>query len=440
MTLTEAAYWTKRLGIVLGGGLIFVITVILVITNITKPDPLPTFLTADYGCTATAPEFANQALQIPTLELGAGSEKIYTIETATGRLEALPQIAYVYKYSNPGPSLDSQRDAKKIATQLGMDPNKIILRGGVTYEWPEDNLGRTLSVDVTTLNFTQRTNFTRPGSYPSEGSLPTDPDAKSMAQTYLRANGLLLNDYAQGEPLITHINVEPNGTFSLARSKSEAELIRVDFFRSAPFISITANVDGAEEIREALEKEYQDYPSTTENVIAEEGRVDLYNFNTQILPLDTQKGNITLYIGPDDNRKDDTEFEYIYGVDYTGWVIDPEPCGTYDLISATEVTTIIENGNGSLRYLNEVGGDYVVPYVPKRVSKFAVNEVILGYLDTPTEQIYMQPIYIVIGEATLDSGITGKFYYYIPAINYTVIRDRVIPEVTTVDSTTATPL
>lgn len=434
MTLTEAAYWTKRLGVLLGGGLLVFIVAVLVITNLTTADPLPEFMKADYACTATAEEFRQHRLSIPSLSLGSGSERIYTIETATGRLEELPRIAYVYKYNNPGPSLDSQREAKAIARKLGLDENDIILRGGVSYDWPEDPLGRSLSVDVSTLNFNFKTNFLRSGSYPTGGELPTDPEAKSEAQSFLRGAGILFDDYASSEPQIVYINIEPNGTYSEARSKADAELIRVDFYRSIPFLSVASNLDGSDVILSALEQEYQNYESevTTENINGE--RVEINNFITQIIPTDSQKGNISVYIGPEDERREDTDYADIYQIDYVGWIIDSEACGTYDLISATEVTTIIENGNASLIYLNEVGGDTVVPYTPRTVTKFAVNEVILAYLDTIDEQTYLQPIYIVIGEASLSSGITGKFYYYIPAINYDVIEDRSIETTTTTDT------
>lgn len=424
MTLTEAAYWTRRFGVIFAVVLVVAIIIIMIVFNLANPDPLPEFLKADYACTLTAEEFKQEALNIPTLQLGAGSEQIYTIETATGRLEELPRIAYVYQYNNPGPSLDSQRDSKKIAESLGLDPEAIILRGGLSYEWAEDQWGRSLSVDPSTMNFTYKTNFSKSDAYPTEGALPSDTQAITNASAYLRGNGLMLEDYTQEKPDITYINILPNGTYTRANSRSEAELIRVDFFRGIPFLSVREDIAGADEIIQTLEKEYNNYETSTDSVLGEDGRIDLYNFDTQIVHSDTQKGNISVYVGPEDTRKKDSEYADIYQIDYVGWVIDREPCGTYDLISATEVTTIIENGNGSLVYLNENDGDYVAPYTPKTVKKFMVNDVILAYLDTVEEQKYLQPIYIVFGEASLSNGITGQFYYYVPAINYNVIQDR----------------
>jgi len=424
MTLTEAAYWTKRLGIIAitGGGI--VIIGIMIWFKLANPDPLPEFLKADYGCTLTAEEFKSHNLTIPTLQLGIGSEKIYSIDTPTGRLETLPSIAFVYRYNNPGPSLNSQNDAKDLADNLGLNPQEIILRGGLSYEWAEDELGRTLSVNVSTMNFNFKTNFANTNSYPEEGVLPSDQEAIIRATSYLRGNGLMLEDYAKDTPEITYINILPNGTYTMAKSRAEAELIRVDFFRTIPFLSVREDIAGAKDIITSLDKEYNEYPTSTESVLGSGGKVEIYNFNSQIINIDSQKGNISVYIGPVDKRRKDTSYDDVYEVNYTGWVINREPCGTYDLISATEVTTIIENGNASLIYLNESNGDYVVPYTPKVVKQFTVNQVFLGYLDTIEEQTYLQPIYIIVGEASLSNGIVGQFYYYIPAINYNVIQDK----------------
>jgi hypothetical protein len=436
MTLTEAAYWTKRVGIIFLAGGTLIIVGIMIWFKLSNPDPLPEFLKADYGCTITAEEFKPHSLDIATKQLGVGSEKIYSIDTATGRLEELPSIAFVYKYNNPGPSLNSQNDAKDLARNLGLLPEDIILRGGLSYEWAEDSLGRSLSVNVSTMNFDFRTNFANPNSYPSEGNiLPSDQEAVIRASSYLRSNGLMLEDYAEEEPGVTYINLLPNGTYTMAKSRAEAELIRIDFFRAIPFLSVREDIAGAKEIIASLEKEYNEYPTSTESVLGAGGKLDIYNFNSQIVHLDSQKGNLTVYIGPEDKRRDETTFADVYEVNYTGWVIDREPCGTYDLISATEVTTIIENGNASLIYLNETNGDYVVPYTPKVVKQFTVNNVYLGYLDTLEEQTYLQPVYIVIGEASLSNGIVGQFYYYVPAINYNVIQDKkFIEEVVIEDS------
>lgn len=432
MTLTEAAFWTRRLSIVGSGALVLIVIFIFVVLNLSNRDTLPNYLQPNFTCTLTKDEMKAQKLQIPSLQLAAGSNQVYEIDTPTGKLERLPLIANVYKYNNPGALLNAQEEAKKIAEKLSLDPEAISRRGTIEYYWNEDIFGRGLTVDANTLNFRFRTNFRNANALPETKKLPTESEAKTLSTGFLRANGWLLEDYSKEEPLVTPINVEADGSYTMATSRAQADLLRVDYFRSRPFLSVRSDIEKADEIKKALEEEYLDYNTSVDSVVTDSGRVDIYGFNAEILNLDTQKSNLSIYIGTEDSRKKLTsELASIYEIDYTPWIIADEPCGTYPLVSATELTTIIEKGAGSLVYLNEKNGDTVVPYQPRQVSAFSVKQVRLGYLDTLLEQRFLQPIYIVSGEATFSNGTTGTFYYYIPAIDYENIQDPVVQETPT---------
>lgn len=428
MTLTEAAFWTRRFGVLIGGAVGLFIVTAFVIVIWPDPNPLPNYLQPDFKCTTTSAEFASHQLALQSLQLAEGSDPLYEIDTQTGTLERLPLIANVYKYSNPGAILSAQSEAKEIAARFGFNPDNI-QRSATHYYWTENDFGLSLQVEINTLNFRLTGDFRSPTTLPESGSLPTSLEAKTIASGFLRANGWLLEDYQAEEPVTIDINIEPDGTFSEAKSRSEAELIRVDFVRSKPFLTVRSDIDGAELIKESLEQEYQDYETSVRVMNTDDGKIDLYEFNTVVVNQDTQKSNISVYVGPEDDRKktDDGPPD-IYAIDYSGWVIETDSCGTYPLISATELTTRIENGEGSLVYLNENNGDDVVPYQPKRVSNFSVKQVTIGYLDLTQQQKFLQPVYIVSGEATLGTGITGTFYYYIPAIDYTNLRDPIIEE------------
>jgi hypothetical protein len=43
----------------------------------------------------------------------------------------------------------------------------------------------------------------------------------------------------------------------------------------------------------------------------------------------------------------------VYGIDYKNWILEPEYCGTYQLISPAQVLTYVQNEEASLIYLNE---------------------------------------------------------------------------------------
>ena len=102
MTLTEAAFWTKRFGIIAGGALLVFLVIVLIITTVNKGKNMPpAYLTANFACTEFKEEFLENKLSIPTLKLVEGSEMLFEIKTESGKIDSLPRIINVYKFSNP---------------------------------------------------------------------------------------------------------------------------------------------------------------------------------------------------------------------------------------------------------------------------------------------------------------------------------------------------
>ena len=157
MTLTEAAFWTKRFGVIaLGASIVFVI-VILVVTLQPKKYMPPEYLTANFACTEKREEFLQHKLDIPALQLADGSEMVFEILTDTGKIDSLPQIINVYKFNNPTQSLSAQANAKILAKKLNFNPDDIIRKDAVTYIWI-DKLGkRNLEIQAKNMNFTFKT-------------------------------------------------------------------------------------------------------------------------------------------------------------------------------------------------------------------------------------------------------------------------------------------
>lgn len=431
MTLTQASYWTRRLGVLAIGAIAFFIVVAFIILRFFQEEVAPPeYLQANYACTDFASDFQAQQLTIPTLETASGSENVFRINTETGRLEALPRIVNVYKYNNPVQSLNSQNEAKKLAEKLGFDPNTIVRRGAVEFLFEDKQYARRLIVQAKNLNFQMITDINSPNALPESKSLPNDSEARQIAKSFLQSFGIL-KDFALEQPTVKNIKVQPDGSFTEAPSRNEADLIRVDFFRSKSFVTINSQFEGAQEARDRLNRQYQDFSEAeVQPVNTSDGRYELFTFDTVVVNDDPEKSNVSVYVGPVDDRRDaDRSTESIYLVDYAGWQVEELPCGTYELIPSTQVTSLIEEGKGSLVYLVEKNGDTVKDYSPLQVSQFTILNVTLGYYDSFLEQQFMQPIYIVRGEAQLANGTLADFIYYLPAINYEIIQDKKVEEV-----------
>ncbi len=420
MTLTEAAFWTKRFGIIaLIVGFLFVIVLFFIFSSSTTSLP-PEYLTANFGCTEKKEEFLTQKLVIPALDINPDSEILFELQTDTGKVDTLPNIVNVYRYTNLGQIINSQAEAKILAKKMGFDPEKVIRQDTTGYIWRNNDSKKTLNIRARDLNFTMKTDVEKIREVRRELDLPTEKEAPSIATNVLRNLGVLEQVYTDVQPTIHLIDINPDGSYSQAESLLTAELIRVDFLRKVPMISIPTNIENAQQMVDSLTKKDLTY-EMGEQIVNDE-RVDVYNFSTLLTYQYPVKTNISVYVGP----KDDSNkiFPNIYQIEYNTWSVENQACGTYELISPSLALQRIQEGEGSLVYLNS-SGDEVIGYTPQSVNKFRVDNIYITYYEGLLEQQYLQPVYMVEGQAELKGGERADFCIYYPAINYDIVQDRI---------------
>lgn len=431
MTLTEAAFWTKRFGVIALGAFVVFTAIVLILTLRGEAPMPPQYLTANYACTQNRKEFLEHKLEIPSLELAEGSEMVFQIDTDTGKIDALPEIINVYRFSNPVQSVTSQADAKVLANKLDLDPGAIIRRGTESYAWVDKENGKTLEVQAKNLNFIFRTDASIIREVSRENILPSEQEARSQAANTLRSLGLYWEDYSKGNHETTLIKVNPDGSFSKAYAPAEADLIRVDFTRSKSMITIPSNIVGANKMVQTLSRKFPE-PPVVETPVINDQRLEVYTFNARISFPQTQKSNISVYIGSSDGDSSNRSLKGVYQIEYTYWPIQVEACGTYELLSPQEAIEKVQSGEGSLVYLFEDGGDDVVEYTPKRVKRFRVLNLFVVYYEAREELEFLQPVYLVSGEAVFENDTKGFFDFFYPAINYEIVQDEIVlpePEV-----------
>jgi hypothetical protein len=433
MTLTEAAFWTKRFGVI-AGVVVLVVGIMAIILTIDPQEEMPPqYMTANFACTETREEFLPYALEIPSLELANGSEMVFDIQTDSGKIDSLPNIINVYEFDNPTQSLNSQANAKIIANRLDFNPDAIVKNGTISYSWTDNIYHRELEVQAKNLNFTMTTDPDYIKSITRKTSVPSESEAKSLAVNFLRSNNLLEEDYSNGSPKTTYIRIDTDGSFIEAASASEADLIRVDLQRNKSMITIQANIVGADQMVASLTNKLG--TPNEESTILNDERIDIYTFNTPITFLNVNKSNISVYVGAEDEEKEGNK--NIYQVDYTNWPIESDACGTYELISPATAIEKVQAGEGSLIYLNELNGDSVIDYTPRTVKKFTIQYVNLTYFETEGEQRFLQPQYIISGEAILEGDLKADFDFAYPAINYDIVQNKIeLAPVEVVEETT----
>ncbi len=414
MTLTETAYWTKRLSIVIGGFLFIAITSLYIYLRQTNKKPTPIeYIFPQNTCTQTKAEFLKNKLNIPSLKINNDIKPTYSIETPSGQFSDMPAIVNVYKFKELTAYLTVKDTAIKIAEILGFDPNSIEKPDSLHYSFKKKYPKQTLVFSTSTQHFQLQTDFTDPKLKIIRTKAPSKEAAIEYANSIMNKIGLLSSDFRKQSPLIKYIKISPDGTFSEAPSESEAQLIRIDYRRSIPAIAIPQTYPNAQQI---IAKYKSSVLTFREDTIQNKNYFELV---APIVTADTQKSTVSVYVG----SSPDTGYPTIYQIDFFDWYINDIPCGTYALISPSVAFDKIQSGEGSLVYLNDKNGDTVKPYTPRSVQAFNVYDMYLAYYDSVDEQKFLQPIYIISGEAIFKNGNKGRFYFYVPAIDYDIIQN-----------------
>jgi hypothetical protein len=81
MTLTEAAFWTKRFGVIVLAVLLIFGIVIVILLSSQNSNVLPQYISPNYACTERKEEFLANKLKIPTLELASNSGMYFEHQT-----------------------------------------------------------------------------------------------------------------------------------------------------------------------------------------------------------------------------------------------------------------------------------------------------------------------------------------------------------------------
>ena len=419
MTLTEAAFWTKRFGVIFLVFLGVSVIIIIILINPSSTTLPPEYLEGNFACTETADEFLANTLTIPSLDLLPESNLAFNLDTVTGKYEDLPGVVNVYRYTDLGQQLNSQAEAKVLAKKMGFDSEQIKFVGTTAYLWRNNSTQRTLQVSAKDLNFNLNTEERRIRELRKEFDLPLEKEAITVATSALRSLGVLDTAYTEVQPKTYLIDINPDGSYTQADGLINAELIKVDFLRKIPLISIAGNIRGSEGMVETLLRRNMDYEMGTK--VVNDEKIEVYNFSTLITYQNPLKSNISVYIGPKDPNTD--LIPNVYQIDFKAWTLEVDNCGTYELISPSTALQRIQNGEGSLVFLNS-GNDEVEEYTPQNVKVFNVMDIYITYYEGLFEQLFLQPVYMVEGQAILEDGTEADFHIYYPAISYETVGDK----------------
>jgi hypothetical protein len=412
MTLTEAASFSKKAIKLVLVAVVLIMVGWIVLRIINPPIDVPNEYLEPNNMCGVIDELSLNSLEVDTPNTD------FDIETASGAIPEIAEVVNVYQYANPGHSLWALEEAQMKAEALEFEPGLYTRTGSTIYQWRNTETHQTLTVDTSNQNFTLTTDFQTDDINTYAESLPNESDAKEFALEFLQQTGLLTQDYSNGYQEVIPVQITANGEFREAESIADADLVRVDLFRYKDIITIAVDESDSTGIGSTLQEQLDQ--QDTEYVETNGEEIEVKTYQTKVFTNSPILGNISVYLGGDEYQ---TEAN-VFAINYSDWIIDDNPCGTYRLITPQAAVTKVQDGDGYLVHLLEEGGDRLVPYEEKTIKALTVYNVDLAYLDLSEEQNYLQPIYYITGEAEFSNGVFGEFYYYVPAIDYDAIPEN----------------
>ena len=272
--------------------------------------------------------------------------KKYVLETPTGRLPEFPDRALVFFMPKNSPGLLDAQQAKQFAAKFEFVTEPELLDSKTQRKQKTQPLFTTLDYDVQDHVFSYKSDFSNRPELLLESELPTKFDAISEVKGFI----------AKGVKLQSDISTA-SGSFAFVKSVG-ADLVPAVSVSDANFVSVDI-------ARTPIEGRYKTYTDRDGKSV-----------------IHALVGNIK-------------NAEKILQLDFYYYPIDYSIIHTYPLRPVKQAWDLFQGGEGYISH-------------PVSTEQATVREVSLGYYDSTTPQMYLQPIYVFSG----DNGFLG----YVSAI------------------------
>jgi hypothetical protein len=276
-------------------------------------------------------------VQFPAPVSSPSGALTFQLETIEGSVPKASESAIVYFMPKSAPNLLALTKATEFAKRLEFI-SEPIQETKYLYRFEDsENLNRKLRYDIVTKNFILRYLYEKDMGLFTERNIPLADAAKMEAKNILQTYGLYEKDIEKGSSIVQFLKLSGD-TLAQTTSQSQADAVRVDFFREP---------------------------------VA----------NTQIVTAYPNEGHISFVFSGSRNIK-----KRVLQFAYTFWPIDYQTTATYGLKPSSLAWTELQNGQG-----------YIVRY-PKQGTTAVVRKAYLAYYDSIEPQTYLQPVFVFEGD------------------------------------------
>ncbi len=265
----------------------------------------------------------------------------FSLENVEGKPPETTAAGKVYQMPKKLPTLLASDKAKKLAFKLNFpDPPDLVTSTYYRFTDPVDKL-HTLEIDITTMNFKLKYNYAKNPEIFNHGNTMTKEQAVSEVKNFLQPNNLFDESILKG--IVTTNILKYNfldNTYTTATSLSDANVIRVNYFRN--------DLDDMKILPAGFDKSY----------------------------------NYALYTAAD------TPYPRLIEINYTFWPISFDDFATYPLKSSASAWQDLVDGYAYVANMgNNSGKDSIV-----------IRKIYLSYYDSEEPQLYLQPIFVFEGD------------------------------------------
>lgn len=261
--------------------------------------------------------------------------KNFVFEFANDIIPSFPDQIKVYVIYRPNTTFLALAEDTKTAVRFGFNEAPVELKPGI-YEFKNNSLNKTLTINVLTGDFEMTYPFTSDQLLLVPDKMPTKSEAIQIASNFLGAGGKLTKDLVDGEEKISFWKIENDG-LKAVESQTDANVVRVDFFRS-----------------------------------------DLESY--RLLSSEYNKTSISVLVSGSK-----TESKKIIGLNFKNIIIDRESFSTYPIKTGQEAVESMKSGN----YWT------AVDVTNKEIT---IRKMSLAYYQPNTLTNYLQPIYVFEGD------------------------------------------